>query len=110
MWDAAVIMTDLRDSTSVQSGIVVGYMADTSLLEAALVGYQARLREIDETMTDIRKRLGIRRDGRRVSTLKATPASAPAPRKRRRMSAGARKRIAAAQKKRWAEYRKKQGE
>ena len=83
------------------------HMVDTSLLEAALFGYQARLKEIDETMADIRGRLGIRRDGRRLSAPSTSPA--PAPRKRRRLSAAARKRIAAAQRARWAAYHKKQG-
>ena len=73
---------------------------DTSLLQAALVGYQSRLAEIEQAMADIRKKLGGR----------ATASGGAAPRKRRDLSAAARKRISAAQKKRWAEYKKQKSE
>jgi hypothetical protein len=75
--------------------------SDQSLLQAALVGYQARIVEIENAMADIRQQLGQK------------PASAAAPVKvvkvagRRKMSAAGRKRIAAAQKKRWADYNAK---
>jgi hypothetical protein len=77
---------------------------DTSLLHAALVGYQNQLTEIDRAVADIRKRLGGRMSG-------ASATHAPARRTGRRpLSAAARKRIAAAQKKRWAAFHKqKQG-
>ena len=77
---------------------------DTSLLIAALAGYQQQLAGIDTKIADIRQRLGgrtqspvARRDG---------GGDAPFPRTKRRMSAAAKRRIAAAQKKRWAAYRK----
>jgi len=72
---------------------------DTSLLEAALVGYQARLAEIEKAMAEIRKKIGTR-GGFTATT----------PRKRRDLSAAARKRISAAQKKRWAEYKRQKAE
>jgi hypothetical protein len=72
---------------------------DRSLLEAALVGYQAQLASIQQSMQEIRKQLGPK------ST--AGAAAQPAPRTKRRLSAAARKRIALAQKKRWAEYNRK---
>jgi hypothetical protein len=67
--------------------------SDRLLLEAALVGYQARLTEIQRAIQNIRQMLGT------------TPAPA---RKavRRKMSAAGRRRIAEAQRKRWAEYKK----
>lgn len=72
---------------------------DTSLLEAALIGYQSKLALIDQNIAELRSQIGH-----------APAAGGGEPvRKRRRMSAAARKRIAAAQKKRWAEYHKKQG-
>jgi hypothetical protein len=71
--------------------------ADRSILEAALVGYQAQVTQIQQAMADIRQKLGP----------KAANTGAPdAGHTKRKMSAAARKRIAAAQKKRWAEYKK----
>lgn len=77
---------------------------DTSLLQAALVGYQNQLTEIDRAMADIRKRLGGRVNGAQATH---APARSTA---RRTLSPAARKRIADAQKKRWAAFHKqKQG-
>ena len=73
---------------------------DRTLLEAALVGYQAKLTEIQAAMSAIRSQLGNK---------PAAAATAPAKEGRRKMSAAGRRRIAAAQKKRWAEYKKAQG-
>ena len=75
-------------------------MTDIATLQAALLGYQAQHGEIIAKMADIRKRLGkAGGDG-----------SMPTPfRKKRMLSAAARKRIAAAQRKRWAEYHAKSG-
>jgi hypothetical protein len=70
--------------------------ADRTLLEAALVGYQAQIAEIQEAMAGIRSQLGHT----------SGPASSPVTRAKRKLSASSRKRMAAAQKKRWAEYRK----
>ena len=83
---------------------------DTITLEAALIGFELKRNEIDEMITKIKKQLG----GRSSSTLNLSSAPAAgaksqgAPRKRRVLSADARKRIAAAQKRRWAEHRKAQ--
>jgi len=70
--------------------------SDRSLLEAALVGYQAQLAEIQQAMLNIRGMLG--------QQPAAAASSKPA---RRKMSAAGRRRIAAAQKKRWADYNKR---
>jgi hypothetical protein len=70
--------------------------SDRLLLEAALVGYQAKLAEIQQAIVSIRGQLGER-----------PAAGAPTAKgAKRKMSAAGRRRIAAAQKKRWAEYNK----
>jgi len=74
--------------------------ADTSLLQAALLGYQSRHAEILTAMADIERQLGGRAS--------APPSEETGRRKRRPLSAAARKRIAAAQRKRWAAYHQKQ--
>jgi hypothetical protein len=82
------------------------------ILEAALQGLEAQKQKLDEQIAQVRSLL--RRRGGRPS--KSTPGSnaatpsAPANgrRKKRVLSAEARKRIAAAQKKRWAAFRKSQ--
>jgi len=72
----------------------------------ALVGYEIEKQKIEEKIRQIRARLGGQGPGRRAgATAKAASAG---PRRRRTLSAAARKRIAAAQRKRWAEHRKKQ--
>jgi hypothetical protein len=71
---------------------------DTSMLEMALIGYEAERQKIQARITEIQAQL----NGRSGHT--ATPVT----RTRRKMSATARRRIAAAQKKRWAEYHKQQ--
>ena len=70
---------------------------DASLLQAALVGYQNHLEQINQAIADIRKQLG------QHSGEKATQ---PRARVRRELSTAARNRIAAAQKKRWAKFHK----
>lgn len=82
---------------------------DTTTLEAALVGLELKRNEIDGLIAKIKKQLG----GKRSSALSVLSAPAAAktqgtPRKKRVLSAEARKRIAAAQKRRWAEHRKTQ--
>jgi hypothetical protein len=77
---------------------------DRSLLEAALVGYQAQLAAIQQSMQEIRKQLGPKAASAGAG---AAAAAQPATRTRRKLSAAARKRIAVAQKKRWAEYNRK---
>src|ERR1017187_1575186 len=69
---------------------------DRALLDAALVGYQHQLDQLDAKMADIRRQLG-------EATLDPEPASGPA-RKKRVMSAAARRKIATAQRKRWAVF------
>lgn len=73
---------------------------DKTLLQMAVIGYEAELQRIQEKIAEIQARLNGSRTGNAVP--------APMGKSRRgRMSAAARKRIAAAQKKRWAEYRKR---
>jgi hypothetical protein len=74
---------------------------DTSLLEAALVGYQAELQRNDTAMADIRKRLGCTGSRQRSSA-----GNAPTPKKQHGISAEGRARIAEAQRKRWAAAKK----
>jgi hypothetical protein len=75
---------------------------DTSLLEAALVGYQTELGKITAAIADLQKRLGRRGGGG-----SSTPfTKAPAARKEHRISAQGRARIAEAQRKRWAAAKK----
>jgi hypothetical protein len=69
---------------------------DSSLLQAALIGYQVERDRIEEAIADLRRRLmttGVGAD------------SSPAP-KKRQVSAAARKRMAAAQRKRWRKFKK----
>jgi hypothetical protein len=70
---------------------------DRATLQAALVGYQQQLEEIQTKMNELRRRLG------------SAPASAaaPVPGRKHRMSAAGRARIAAAQRARWAKFKKK---
>jgi len=73
---------------------------DTSLLEAALVGYQAELDRIKAAIADLQKRLG------KVAQ-SDVPDNMLANRTRKRhLSAEARARIAEAQRKRWAAAKK----
>jgi hypothetical protein len=82
---------------------------DTATLEAALIGFQMKRNEIDELIAKIKKQLGGKSSSAlSVNSTPAAPKSQGAPRKKRVLSADARKRIAAAQKRRWAEHRKAQ--
>lgn len=80
------------------------------ILEAALVAFESQRQRLDEQIAKVRSLLGrrvgllLKSNGEAVVT-----SSAAAPKKRRGLSAEARKRIAAAQKKRWAAFRKTQG-
>jgi hypothetical protein len=72
------------------------------LLELALKGLEAERAKIDDEIAQIRRQLGPRSAG-------GTPVgeiSTTEPRKRRRMSAAARKRISEGMKRRYAEMRK----
>ena len=76
---------------------------DTSLLKAALEGYEFRRAALQEAIDEITAKLG----GRRAATRKATADGQPSG-GRKPLSAAARKRIAAAQRKRWAAFHTKQ--
>jgi hypothetical protein len=76
---------------------------DTSLLQAALVGYNAELARVNAAIAALEQHLGKRSDGAPQAPLTK---AAPAPRKRHRISPEGRARIAAAQRKRWAQVRK----
>jgi len=77
-------------------------------MEAALVGYQRQIEEIQTKMAELRRRLGARATG--ASTTAAPSAAAPARKgragRKHRMSAEGRARIAAAQRARWAKFKK----
>ena len=82
------------------------------ILEAALQGLEAQRAKLDEQIANVRSMIGRRvgRPARKEAAVSesANHASAPSSRKKRVLSAEARKRIAAAQKKRWAAFRKTQ--
>ena len=84
-------------------------LLDNTILEAALIGYEAERQRISNAIAEIRAQLG-ERDGRRRGRPASGMGSAQAGPKRRRLSAAAKKRIAAAQKARWAAYHKERGE
>jgi len=77
---------------------------DRPTLEAALVGYQRQLEEIESKISELRRRLG------NSPGSNARPAAAPAAagrrRRKHRMSPEGRARIAAAQRARWARFKK----
>jgi hypothetical protein len=72
---------------------------DRTILESALIGIEAQKQRLDEKAAEIRQML----DGNQPGSTAAI--SEAAPRKRRPLSAAARKRIALAQKARWAKVR-----
>lgn len=72
---------------------------DSSILEMALVGYQAEHQKIGEKIAAIQRQLGGR-----VATVATTTTPPP----KHRLSAAARRRIAAAQKKRWKQFHAKE--
>ena len=71
---------------------------DRATLEAALIGYEHELEEVDARIAELLEELARIGGG----------GDRPSPRKRRTMSAAAKKRIAAAQRARWAAWRKRQ--
>ena len=85
---------------------------DTETLEMALLGFEQKKVEIEEKISQIRSLLGSAPKSTTKKSAKPKTAAEPetATRKRRTLSAAARKRIALAQKKRWAEHRKSLGE
>jgi len=72
-------------------------MDDDSLLEAALLGYQNQLEQIDRNIAELQSRMWAEGAGPSWGTAKPV---------RRGLGPAARKRIADAQKKRWAEFHK----
>jgi hypothetical protein len=73
---------------------------DSSILGAALIGYEHQRDEIDAEIAEIRRQIGGQAPGGLAS---AGPIEAPT---KRAVGAAARKRMAAAQRRRWAESKK----
>jgi len=78
------------------------------LLAAALEGLERQKTRVEEQITNVRAMLGIKKRGRPPKNAASQEAPKPA-RKRRKMSAEARKRIGDATRKRWAALRKANG-
>ena len=70
---------------------------DTETLQAALIGCQHQIDDIQARMAEIRGALGVK--------TQAKAGAAPTVKARRKIGAAGRARIAAAQRKRWAESR-----
>lgn len=77
---------------------------DPGILQAALLGYQQQLEEINAKIADLRRRLGSR-----GGTTPAAGVAPRAPQKKHRISPEGRARIAAAQRRRWAAAKKQAG-
>jgi hypothetical protein len=77
---------------------------DNEILAAAIEGFEAQKTRLDARIAEIRQKLG---GG--ASSEEPAAVAPETGRKRRKMSAAARKRIADAQKKRWAAVRKESG-
>ncbi len=79
---------------------------DPTTLQMALVGYEIQKHKIEDKIRELRAQLA----GHGAGAVSAAPVEAKAGsrRRRRKLSAAARKRIAEAQRKRWAEHRKNQ--
>ncbi len=79
---------------------------DNSIYQAALEGLELQKQRIEEQIKHVK---GLLAGKSKVSSAPSPAAkSEDAPKKRRKLSAVARKRIAEAQKKRWAAFRKTQ--
>ena len=78
--------------------------ANADILRYALIHLEQERDEIQSKIDHIHSQLGQKTAAPAAATAGATAT----PRKKRTLSASARKRIAAAQKKRWAEHRKTQ--
>ena len=74
---------------------------ERELLEAAIIGYQARIAELQQRITDIR----IRLDGHSSAANSATHPKPVKPPKRT-MSAAAKRKLSLAAKRRWAQLRR----
>jgi hypothetical protein len=84
-------------------GTIMKKENDPGILQAALLGYQQQLEEINAKIADLRRRLGGRGS---TPTPAASPRTSP---KKHRISAEGRARIAAAQRRRWAAAKKNEG-
>ena len=73
---------------------------DPGILQAALLGYQQQIEEINGKIADLRRRLGGK------GNTSAPGAATRAAQKKHRISAEGRARIAAAQRRRWAAAKK----
>jgi hypothetical protein len=78
---------------------------DKATMEAALVGYQQHLEQIEAKMAELRRMLGEKPAAAPVAKRAVKAASG---KQRHRMSAEGRARIAAAQRARWAKVKKGQ--
>lgn len=81
------------------------HVKENEILEAALLGYQSQIGDLQDKMREIEARLSpapeiVAWDATPVTITRHRPQRLPKP-KRRTMSAEGRARIAAAQKKRW---------
>lgn len=87
-----------------------GATPNREILQAALQGLEAQRQRLDEQIAQVRSMMG-QRVGRapKAALADETQSADGDGKKRRTLSAEARKRIAAAQKKRWANFRKTQG-
>ena len=83
---------------------MIAMARDNSLLEAALVGYQAEAARITAAIADLKQRLGQKQS--RGGDMPG-PFATKTRRKRHKISAEGRARIAEAQRKRWAAAKKK---
>jgi hypothetical protein len=75
-------------------------ITEKSILEMAIIGYEAERQKIEERIAEIKAHLS--------GTVQAVVSSGAGRSKRKPLSKTARKRIAAAQRKRWKDYRAKQ--
>ena len=80
---------------------------DKATLEAALMGYQQHLHQIEAKMADLRRLIGHTNSGSSAPAIKRARKAAPRKQKHR-MSPEGRARIAAAQRARWAKAKKGQ--
>ena len=91
--------------------MLVTMIKDRDILEAAILGYQAQIGQIEAKIAGIKAQLAGRAPS--ASATMATPGDgglpSPVKKARKKMSAKARKAIGEATKKRWAELKKKQG-
>ena len=76
--------------------------ADVGILEAALVGYRYKIKELEERIATLRGKS----DGARRQPTESQ--AQPVTKKKRSVSAAGRKRMVEAQRKRWADVKAKQ--